>query len=192
MSGAIQKHYCELNPETDRGNVIGLDNCINNIEAGITKTADEVISLKADLEQMKIDVEKLFPKAEELFKAETRLEEVHIDLTQFERNDYSQEKDLYERLCDNFPEIMSGQETAMQLEASDKIIKVELKGDMFTLTQSGENRELQTVMRVDYENEKVIPFSLDGRSFQQILKKRTPILSKWTNGLTDLKIPTLR
>lgn len=183
-----KNHYCELNPETDSGNIIRLDNCINNIEVGIKKTADEITSKKADLEQMKIDVEKPFPKAEELFKAETRLEEVHIELTQFELNDDSQEKDLYERLCDNFLEIMSGQETAMQLEAADKIIKAELKGELFTLTQSGDSEELQTVLRVDYENEKVIPFSLDGMELSADIEEKNSYfikMDKWLDGFED-------
>lgn len=145
---------------------------------------------KADLEQMKIDVEKPFTKAEELFKAETRLEEVHIELTQFELNDDSQEKDLYERLCDNFPEIMSGQETAMQLEAADKIIKAELNGELFILTQSGDSEELQTILRVDYENEKVIPFSFDGMELSADIEEKNSYfikMDKWLDGFEDTK-----
>lgn len=137
---------------------------------------------------MKIDAEKPFPKAEELFGAETRLEEVHIELTQFELNDDSQEKDLYERFCDNFPEIMSGQETAMQLEATDKIIKAELKGELFTLTQSGDSKELQTIMRIDYENEKVIPLSLDGLELSADIEEKNSYfikMDKWFDGFED-------
>ena len=39
--------------------------------------------MKSELEQMKADVDKPFSKAEELLKAETEIEEVHLQLTQF-------------------------------------------------------------------------------------------------------------
>lgn len=157
-----KNHYCELNPETDSGNIIRLDNCINNIAVGIKKTEEEIAAKKADLEVMKIDVEKPFPRAEELFKAETRLEEVHIELTNFELNDDSKEKDLFERLCDNFPDILSGERKSVQFETLGDIHTVELKGNMFTLTKDYGEAVTKTAMKIDYENEKAIPFSLDG------------------------------
>lgn len=157
-----KNHYCELNPETDSGNIIRLDNCINNIAVGIKKTEEEIAAKKADLEVMKIDVEKPFPRAEELFKAETRLEEVHIELTNFELNDDSKEKDLFERLCDNFPDILSGERKSVQFETLGDIHTVELKVNMFTLTKDYGEAVTKTAMKIDYENEKAIPFSLDG------------------------------
>lgn len=54
-------HYCDLNPETTVGNLIRLDNCINNIEKDIQKSQEKVDTMKAELEQMKIDVEIPFP-----------------------------------------------------------------------------------------------------------------------------------
>lgn len=173
-----KNHYCELNPETDSGNIIRIDNCINNIAAEIEKANNEIMSKKADLEQMKIDIEKPFPKAEELLNAETRLEEVHIELTNFELNDDSQEKDLYERLCDNFPEVMSGQKSAMKFETADKTITAELKGEQFTLSQSGETKGIQTVLHIDYENEKVIPISFDGQELLANLDEKNSYFTK--------------
>ena len=183
-----KNHYCELNPETDSGNIIRLDNCINNIEESIRKTADEISSKKADLELMKADVEKPFPKADELFQAETRLEEVHIELTKFELNDDSQEKDLFERLCDNFPEIMAGQKTAVQFELSDTIVTAELKGEKFTISQNGENINTQTSILIDYENDKAIPTVIDGVELSADIGEKKSCFTKmdeWIDGFED-------
>lgn len=157
-----KNHYCELNPETDIGNVVRLDNCINNIAEGIKKTAEEIAAKRADLEVMKIEVEKPFSRADELFKAETRLEEVHIELTKIEQNDDSKEKDLFERLCDIFPDVITGNRKSVQIEALGDVHTATLKGDMLTLTKDDGNVVTETVMQIDYENEKAIPFSLDG------------------------------
>lgn len=103
-------------------------------------------------------------------------------------NDDSQEKDLYERLCDNFSEIMAGQETVMQYEASDKTIKAELKGDLFTLTQCTDTKEFQTAMRIDYENEKAVPFSLDGMELSAEIEEKNSYfikMDKWLDGFED-------
>lgn len=183
-----KNHYCELNPETDSGNIIRLDNCINNIAAGIKKTEEEIAAKKADLEVMKIDVEKPFPRAEELFKAETRLEEVHIELTNFELNDDSKEKDLFERLCDNFPEILSGERKSIQFEAFGDIHTVELKGNMFTFTKDDGEAVTKTAMKIDYENEKAIPFSLDGMEFSAEVSEKNfyfANMDKWLDKLED-------
>ena len=102
-------HYCDLNPTTDIGNITRLDNLIDNISKVIQETEEKISSMQSDLEIMKKDVEKPFPRADELLQAETRLEEVHIELSNFELSDDSGEKDLYERLCDQFTELMSGE-----------------------------------------------------------------------------------
>lgn len=188
----FKNHYCELNPETDIGNISRLDNCINNIAEGIKKTQEEITAIKADLEVMKIDVEKPFPRAEELFQAETRLEEVHIELTQFELNDDSQEKDLYDRLCENFPEILSGQHKEMQYEAKGSVINAELKGELFTLA-NGSNDVAQTTLRIDYENEKAIPLSLNGLELStEIQEKKSYFIKmdKWLDGFEDTNFKT--
>lgn len=183
-----KNHYCELNPETDVGNVVRLDNCINNIAVGIEKTKEEIAAKKADLEVMKIDVEKPFPRAEELFKAETRLEEVHIELTNFELNDDSKEKDLFERLCDNFPEILSGERKSIQFEAFGDIHTVELKGGLFTFTKDDGETVTKTAIKIDYENEKAIPFSLDGMEFSAEVSEKNSYFAnmvKWLDKLED-------
>lgn len=183
-----KKHYCELNPETDSGNIIRLDNCINNIAAGIKKTEEEIAVKKADLELMKIDVEKPFPRAEELFNAETRLEEVHIELTNFELNDDSKEKDLFERLCDNFSEVLSGERNSIQFEAFGGIHTVELKGGLFTFTKDDGEAVTKTAMKIDYENEKAIPFSLNGVELSAEVSEKNfyfANMDKWLDKLED-------
>ena len=101
-------HYLELNPDTDIGNVIRLDNCIANIEKMCRDLENENNVLKSDLENMKVDVMKPFPKAEQLAAAEERLTVVLDELTRFSITDNSAAKDLYERLCETFPDIMNG------------------------------------------------------------------------------------
>lgn len=181
-------HYCDLNPETDTGNIIRLDNCINNIAEGIKKSEDEIAVKRSDLEMMKVDVEKPFPRAEELFKAETRLEEVHIELTKFELNDDSKEKDLYERLCDDFPEILSGKQKSVQFEALGDVHTVELKGSLLTLTKDNGEAVTKTAMQIDYGNEKAIPFSLDGMELSAEVNEKNVYfanMDKWLDKLED-------
>ena len=57
---------------------------------------------------MKADVDKPFSKAEELLKAETEIEEVHLQLTQFEMTDDTLQKEVFERLADMFPQVLEG------------------------------------------------------------------------------------
>ena len=71
-------HYCDLNPETDVGNIIRLDNCINNIQKSIEDLKSSNETMRSELKQMEADVDKPFSKAEELLKAETEIEEVHL------------------------------------------------------------------------------------------------------------------
>lgn len=161
-------HYCELNPETDIGNIIRLDNCINNLEKEIQQLQETVDTAKSELEQMKRDVEQPFPLADELFNAETRLEEVHEALTKFELSDDTAHKEMYERLCETFPNIFSGECSAMRFEAGEgwDTLSIELHGDMFSIAHTYEqNGDLMydplVYFKVDSENEKVIPVSYE-------------------------------
>ncbi|MGN1106676.1 MAG: DUF6908 domain-containing protein, partial [Huintestinicola sp.] len=120
------------------------------------------------LEQMKIDVEIPFPKADELLKAETRLEEVHEELTRFELTDDTMNKEIYERFVDSFPDIMFGKRESMRFEAGEgwDTLSVELHGDVFSIAHTYEqNGDLMydplICFRVDYDNEKVIPISYE-------------------------------
>ena len=158
----IHNYYCDLNPETDIGNVVRLDNCINNIEAQIKKNSEEIAAKKADLEIMKSEVDKPFPRADELFKAETRLEEVHVELTQFELNDDSGEKDLYERLTDQFADILSGKTSSMEFSRDGLSVSAALNGDTFTLLKCSEENTFTAKMQIDYVNRKALLCAVNG------------------------------
>ena len=163
-----KNHYCDLNLNTAIGSLIRLDNCINNIEKDIVQSLEKVDTMKAELEQMKIDVEIPFPKAEELRKAEARLDEVHEELTRFELTDDTLNKDIYERFTEAFPDVMFGKKEAMRFEAGEgwDTLSVELHGDIFSVAHTYEqNGDLMydplICFKVDYENEKVIPISYE-------------------------------
>lgn len=49
-------HYCDLNPETDVGNIIRLDNCINNIQKSIEELKSSNETMRSELKQMEADV----------------------------------------------------------------------------------------------------------------------------------------
>lgn len=68
----------------------------------------------------------------------------------------------YERLCDNFSEILSGHRKSVQYEAFGYIINAELKSSMFTFSQDSDERVTTTAMLSGYENEKAIPLSFNG------------------------------
>ncbi len=163
-----KNHYCDLNIETTTGNLIRLDNCINNIAKDIKESQEKVDTMKAELEQMKIDVEAPFPKADELFKAETRLEEVHEALTKFELSDDTMHRDIYERFADNFSNVLFGRVGAMKYEAGEgwDTLSVELNDNVFSIAHTYvQNGDLMydpmISFIVDYENEKVIPISYE-------------------------------
>lgn len=177
-------HYCELNPSTDIGNIVRLDNCINNIAENIKQNDEKITSKKADLEQMMIDVEKPFPKADELLSAETRLEEVHIELTEFEKNDDSLEKDLYERLCDQFPEVMAGQTKGIQVELPDTVVTAKMTDELLIL----ENNEQQIHVLVDYENEKANITQFGNNPISSEKEQKNTIytaMDKWLDKIED-------
>lgn len=162
-------HYCDLNAETTTGNIIRLDNVINNI----LKTVDDLTvkneMRKNDLERMKVDVEKPFEKEQELAAAEAELEDVHTKLTQFELTDDSAQKDLFERFVDDFGEVMTGEKSYVKYEsdcAGFMPLHVEMNSDILTVSQTYvQNGDLmydpRIDFKVDYENQKVIPISYE-------------------------------
>ena len=160
-------HYCDINIETTAGNIIRLDNVINNIQKSIDDLSAKVEIKKNELEQMKIDVEKPFEKEQELAAAEAELEDVHIKLTQFELTDDSAQKDMFERLVDTFPEVMTGEKSYVKYEAECFMpLHVEMNSDVLTIAQTYvQNGDLMYDPRidfqVDYKNKKVIPQSFE-------------------------------
>ena len=160
-------HYCDINIETTAGNIIRLDNVINNIQKSIDDLSAKVEIKKNELEQMKIDVEKPFEKEQELAAAEAELEDVHIKLTQFELTDDSAQKDMFERLVDTFPEVLTGEKSYVKYEADCFMpLHVEMNSDILTIAQTYvQNGDLmydpRIDFKVDYENKKVIPKSFE-------------------------------
>ena len=160
-------HYCDINIETTSGNIIRLDNVINNIQKSIDDLSAKVEIKKNELEQMKIDVEKPFKKEQELAAAEAELEDVHIKLTQFELTDDSAQKDMFERLVDTFPEVLTGEKPYVKYEAECFMpLHVEMNSDVLTISQTYvQNGDLmydpRIDFKVDYENKKVIPQSFE-------------------------------
>lgn len=160
-------HYCDLNASTDIGNIVRLDNAINNIQKTIDDLSAKNDMRKSELEQMKIDVEKPFEKEQELLAAEAELEDVHTKLTQFELTDDSAQKDLFERLVDSFPEIMTGEKSYIKYESECFMpLHVEMNSDILTIAQTYvQNGDLmydpRIDFKVDYENKKVIPQSFE-------------------------------
>ena len=160
-------HYCDINIETTAGNIIRLDNVINNIQKSIDDLSAKVEIKKNELEQMEIDVEKPFEKEQELAAAEAELEDVHIKLTQFELTDDSAQKDMFERLVDTFPEVLTGEKPYVKYEAECFMpLHVEMNSDVLTISQTYvQNGDLmydpRIDFKVDYENKKVIPQSFE-------------------------------
>lgn len=162
-------HYCDLNAETTTGNIIRLDNSINNIRKTIDDLTAQNETRKNDLERMKIDVEKPFEKEQELAAAEAELEDVHVKLTQFELTDDSAQKDLFERFVDDFGEVMTGEKFYVKYEsdfAGYMPLHVEMCSNTLTIAQTYEqNGDLmydpRIDFKVDYENQKVIPLSYE-------------------------------
>ncbi len=190
-------HYCDLNLETTTGNLIRLDNCINNIMKDVQQSQEKVDTMKAELEQMMIDVEIPFPKADELFKAESRLEEVHEELTKFELTDDTMHKEIYERFADSFTDILFGRKEAMRYEAGIgwDPLSVELHDNIFSIAHTYEqNGDLMydpmVCFIVDYENEKVIPISYENSGLgiyesYDINAEPTPAVVKQQNDVLD-------
>ena len=103
----------------------------------------------------------------ELAAAEAELEDVHIKLTQFELTDDSAQKDMFERLVDTFPEVLTGEKPYVKYEAECFMpLHVEMNSDVLTISQTYvQNGDLmydpRIDFKVDYENKKVIPQSFE-------------------------------
>lgn len=160
-------HYCDLNVSNDIGNIVRLDNAINNIQKTIDDLSAKNDMRKTELEQMKIDVEKPFEKEQELLSAQAELEDVHTKLTQFELTDDTAQKDMFERLADSFAEVMTGEKSYIKYEANSLMpLHVEMNSDILTIAQTTvQNGDLmydpRIDFKVDYENKKVIPLSFE-------------------------------
>lgn len=193
-------HYCDLNPETDVGNIIRLDNCINNIQKSIDVLKSSNDTMRSELEQMKADVDKPFSKAEELLKAETEIEEVHLQLTKFEMTDDTLQKEVFERLADMFPEILEGDSEYIKYNVPGmEDLHVEMNGDVFTICQIYEqNGDLmydpRIDLKVDYDNQKVIPLSFENSGmgvYEEYSSELTPEIAKQMNDVLDFMDNTM-
>lgn len=168
-------HYCDLNPETDVGNIIRLDNCINNIQKSIEDLKSSNETMRSELKQMEADVDKPFPKAEELLKAETEIEEVHLQLTKFEMTDDTLQKEVFERLADMFPQV---------LEGDSEYVKFNVHGGY----------DPRIDLKVDYDNKKVIPLSFENSGmgvYEEYSSELTPEIAKQMNDVLDFMDNTM-
>ena len=88
---------------------------------------------------MEADVDKPFSKAEELLKAETEIEEVHLQLTKFEMTDDTLQKEVFERLADMFPQVLEGDSEYVKFNVhGGEDLHVEMNGDVLTICQTYE------------------------------------------------------
>lgn len=190
-----KSHYFDINTESE-GNLIRMDNCINNIEKDIKNTNEKIDNLNSELEKMKADADKPFPKQEELTRLESRLEEVHVALSTVQLTDDSAEKELYERLTECFPDIFSGKNIAERYTAGESFdpLDVEMQGNIFSMEhfyeQNGDRMSDPYVsFRIDKENEKVIPleFENSGMGFRQSFSEisKTPEEAMRKNDLIE-------
>lgn len=193
-------HYCDLNPETDTGNLIRLDNCINNIQKSIEDLKSSNETMRSELKQMEADVEKPFSKAEELLKAETEIEEVHIQLTKFEMIDDTLQKEVFEHLADMFPQVLEGDSEYVKFNVhGGEDLHVEMNGDILTICQTYEqNGDLmydpRIDLRVDYDNQKVIPLNYENSGmgvYEEFGSELTPETAKQMNDVLDFMDSTM-
>ena len=193
-------HYCDLNPETDTGNLIRLDNCINNIQKSIEDLKSSNETMRSELKQMEADVDKPFSKAEELLKAETEIEEVHLQLTKFEMTDDTLQKEVFEHLADMFPQVLEGDSEYMKFSVNGgEDLHVEMNGDVLTICLTYEqNGDLmydpRIDLRVDYDNQKVIPLSFENSGmgvYEEYSSELTPEIAKQMNDVLDFMDNTM-
>ena len=189
-----------MNPETDTGNLIRLDNCINNIQKSIDELKSTNATMKLELEQMRADVDKPFAKAEELLKTEMEIEEVHLQLTQFEMTDDTLQKEVFKHLADMFPEILEGDSEYIKYKVSGmEDLHVEMNGDVITICQTYEqNGDLMYDPRIDlkvnYDNQKVIPLSFENSGMgvcEEYSSELTPEIAKQMNDVLDFMDNTM-
>ncbi len=193
-------HYCDLNPKTDTGNLIRLDNCINNIQKSIEDLKSSNETMRSELKQMEADVDKPFSKAEELLKAETEIEEVHLQLTKFEMTDDTLQKEVFERLADMFPQVLEGDSEYVKFNVhGGEDLHVEMNGDVLTICQTYEqNGDLmydpRIDLKVDYDNKKVIPLSFENSGmgvYEEYSSELTPEIAKQMNDVLDFMDNTM-
>ena len=193
-------HYCDLNPETDVGNIIRLDNCINNMQKSIEDLKSSNETMRSELKQMEADVDKPFSKAEELLKAETEIEEVHLQLTKFEMTDDTLQKEVFERLADMFPQVLEGDSEYVKFNVhGSEDLHVEMNGDVLTICQTYEqNGDLmydpRIDLKVDYDNKKVIPLSFENSGmgvYEEYSSELTPEIAKQMNDVLDFMDNTM-
>lgn len=193
-------HYCDLNPETDVGNIIRLDNCINNIQKSIEDLKSSNETMRSELKQMEADVDKPFSKAEELLKAETEIEEVHLQLTKLEMTDDTLQKEVFERLVDMFPQVLEGDNEYVKFNVhGSEELHVEMNGDVLTICQTYEqNGDLmydpRIDLKVDYDNKKVIPLSFENSGmgvYEEYSSELTPEIAKQMNDVLDFMDNTM-
>ena len=156
--------------------------------------------MKLELEQMRADVDKPFAKAEELLKTETEIEEVHLQLTQFEMTDDMLQKEVFEHLADMFPEILEGDSEYIKYKVSGmEDLHVEMNGDVITICQTYEqNGDLmydpRIDLRVDYDNQKVIPLNYENSGmgvYEEYSSELTPEIAKQMNDVLDFMDNTM-
>lgn len=193
-------HYCDLNPETDTGNLIQLDNCINNIQKSIEDLKSSNETMRSELKQMAADVDKPFSKAEELLKAETEIEEVHLQLTKFEMTDDTLQKEVFERLADMFSQVLEGDSEYVKFNVhGGEDLHVEINGDVLTICQTYEqNGDLmydpRIDLKVDYDNKKVIPLSFENSGmgvYEEYSSELAPEIAKQMNDVLDFMDNTM-
>ena len=193
-------HYYDLNPETDVGNIIRLDNCINNIQKSIEDLKSSNETMRSELKQMEADVDKPFSKAEELLKAETEIEEVHLQLTKFEMTDDTLQKEVFERLADMFPQVLEGDSEYVKFNVhGGEDLHVKMNGDVLTICQTYEqNGDLmydpRIDLKVDYDNKKVIPLSFENSGmgvYEEYSSELTPEIAKQMNDVLDFMDNTM-
>ncbi|MCM1525050.1 MAG: YodL domain-containing protein [Ruminococcus sp.] len=162
-------HYCDIVPNYTAANIRKLDDAIACIQTTAYNLTAKAEQKKSELEQMKADVEKPFAREGELRAALEELEEVHIKLTEFELTDDTAQKDIFERLAEMFPDIMTGDVTYRKYRTDCDAfmpLAVEMQEDILIMEQNYvQNGDLmcdpRIDFRIDYENKRAIPVSYE-------------------------------
>jgi len=145
-------------------------------------------------------VDKPFSKAEELLKAETEIEEVHLQLTKFEMTDDTLQKEVFERLADMFSQVLEGDSEYVKFNVhGGEDLHVEINGDVLTICQTYEqNGDLmydpRIDLKVDYDNKKVIPLSFENSGmgvYEEYSSELTPEIAKQMNDVLDFMDNTM-
>ncbi len=188
-------HYVEFNVYTDIGNITRMDNCIKNMAEEAARSQEKLDTLNVELEQMKIDVEKPFAKAEELRSMEAELDDVHMQLTKFTLTDDIMNKDMFERLVDTFTPVLIGDMTYQKYESEGfEPLVAEMEGDIQTIAHTYvQNGDLmwdpRIDFKVDYENKKVTPISYEnsgtGMYEEYDIEHLTPETAEKINDLLE-------